>query len=93
MSLPIKVICINNGNKPIEIPINKWLEQGEVYTLIDVQHLLSSNSLGFILEEITLDDSCFPYYYFNPNRFEPINQSDLDSLDAELDEILYPKLA
>jgi hypothetical protein len=93
MSLPMKIMCINDKNRPQEIPANKWLVNGEVYTLIGVQPLLSSNSMGFELAEIQLGEECFPYHYFNPDRFVPVEETELDALEAELDEILYPKLA
>jgi hypothetical protein len=93
MSLPMKIMCINDKNRPQEIPANKWVVNGEVYTLIGVQPLLSSNSMGFELAEIQLGEECFPYHYFNPDRFVPVEETELDALEAELDEILYPKLA
>ena len=93
MSLPMKIMCVNDKNRPQEIPANKWVVNGEVYTLIAVQPLLSSNSMGFELAEIQLGEDCFPYHYFNPDRFVPIEETELDALEAELDEILYPKLA
>jgi hypothetical protein len=93
MSLPMKIMCVNDKNRPQEIPANKWVVNGEVNTLIAVQPLLSSNSMGFELAEIQLGEDCFPYHYFNPDRFVPIEETELDALEAELDEILYPKLA
>ena len=93
MSLPMKIMCVNDKNKPQEIPQDKWVKNGEVYTLIGVQPLLSSNSMGFELAEIKLGEECFPYHYFNPERFIPVEEAELDALEAELDEILYPKLA
>jgi hypothetical protein len=93
MSLPMKIMCINDKNKPAEIPANKWVVSGEIYTIIGVQPLLSSNSMGFELAEIKLGEECFPYHYFNPERFIPIEQSEIDAIDAEIDEILNPKLA
>ena len=89
----MRIMCINDKNRPQEIPANKWVVNGEVYTLIAVQPLLSSNSMGFELAEIQLGEDCFPYHYFNPERFVPVEQAELDALEAELDEILYPKLA
>jgi hypothetical protein len=73
MSLPMKILCINDANKPAEIPASKWVKKDQVYTLIEVQNLLSSQSFGFVLAEINLDESCFPYHYFNPDRFVPID--------------------
>jgi hypothetical protein len=89
----MKIMCINDKNRPQEIPVEKWVTNGEVYTLIGVQPLLSSNSMGFELAELPLGDECFPYHYFNPERFIPVEETELDALEAELDEILYPKLA
>jgi hypothetical protein len=91
--LPMKIMCVNDKNRPQEIPIEKWLESGKVYTLIAVQHLLSSGSIGFELDEITLDEACFPYHYFNPERFVPIDEGELEAVMNELDEILNPYLA
>lgn len=91
--LPMKLVCTNDKNKPAEIPQDKWIKEGEFYTLIGVQPLLSSQSLGFELAEITLDESCFPYHYFNPNRFEPVDAQELQALENEVDEILNPVVA
>ena len=63
------VICINDSNKPKEIPANKWIKKGNKYTVIDVQHLDTKQELGFKLGEIDLDESCFPYHYFSSHRF------------------------
>jgi hypothetical protein len=49
--------------------------------------------MGFELAEIKLGEECFPYHYFNPDRFIPVEEAELNALEAELDEILYPKLA
>ena len=93
MSLPMKIMCINDKKKPAEIPQEKWIKEGEVYTLIGVQQLLSSQSLGFELAEIKLDESCFPYHYFNPDRFVPVEHSEFDDMEAQIDEILNPVIA
>ena len=92
MSLPMKIMCVNDANQPKEIPLGKRVKAGETYTLVGVQFLLSSNSMGFELDEIKLDETCFPYHYFNPDRFVPIDEKEMEEIDAELDEILNPKL-
>jgi len=91
--LPMKIICVNDKNYPKEIPVEKRAVYGEIYTLIDAQHLLSSQSLGFVILELPLDESCFPYHYHNPNRFEPYDEKAMMSLDAELHEILNSPVA
>ena len=90
--LPMKIICVNDKNYPKEIPIEKRAKQGNTYTLIGAQFLLSSQSIGFEILELPLDDTCFPYHYHNPSRFEPYNEKDMSSLDAELNEILNSPL-
>ena len=91
--LPMKIMCINDKNKPAEIPQEKWVQAGSIYTLIEAQPLLSSNSLGFVLAEITLGEDCFPYHYFNPNRFVPVDEQEIEAIEAEIDEILNPVIA
>jgi hypothetical protein len=93
MSLPMKIMCVDDKNQPQEIPLEKRVVSGEIYTLIGVQHLLSSNSMGFELAEIKLGEESFPYHYFNPERFVPIDEQEMQEVEAELDEILNPKLA
>lgn len=72
----MKVICVNSENKPKQIPIEKWIKTGEQYTVIGVTRLnIQKNKLGFVLAEIDLDDSCFPYHYFDSERFAVLDPS------------------
>jgi hypothetical protein len=72
----MKVICVNSENKPKQIPIEKWIKTGEQYTVIGVTRLnIQKNKLGFVLAEIDLDDSCFPYHYFDSERFSILDSS------------------
>jgi hypothetical protein len=92
MSLPMKILCINDDNRPKEIPVEKWIVKDMVYTLIGVQNLLSSHSFGFELDEITLDETCFPYHYFNPDRFVPLDAI-MQDMEHQIDEIINPTIA
>ena len=66
----IKVICINDKDKPAEIPQEKWIKKGEMYTVIHISVHLNQNRIqGATLAEITLDESCAPYEAFRLNRF------------------------
>lgn len=65
----LKCICINDKNKPNEIPDSHWIEEGEEYTILFARFLLPQRVLGFQLNEIMLDESCAPYEYFVANRF------------------------
>jgi hypothetical protein len=65
----IKCICINNKNKPDEIPESKWVKKGEEYTVIFTIMVMPQRELGLQLDEIDLDESCMPYEYFLATRF------------------------
>ena len=66
----IKCICINDKKKPREIPFNKWIKKGYIYTVIYVQHTLNAESpYGVTLSEIELTQSENPYDSFGSNRF------------------------
>ena len=68
----MKVICIDDTNRPVDIPESKWVKKDEVYTIVKVVKLnLQKNTLGVELDEIDLK-GCFPYEYFLANRFAPI---------------------
>ena len=65
----VECICINDKNKPDEIPINKWVKKGDAYTVIYTVVVLPQKQLAFHLAEIELDESCSPYEYFLASRF------------------------
>lgn len=88
----MKVICINDSNRPSKIAEKHWIKKGQTYTVIKVVRLaLQENKLGLVLKEIKLDKSCFPYEFFDSDRFitaeeiikktELKKEADLDSLD------------
>jgi len=67
--LNFKVVCINDSDKPEDIPSSKWVKKDQIYTVIEVSKMrMQGNLLGYKLAEIDLD-SCFPYQYFAANRF------------------------
>lgn len=66
----MQVICINDSNRPSRIPIEKWVKKGEEYTVeYAVSLSLQVGKVGYKLKEIELDHSCFPYEYFDSERF------------------------
>lgn len=77
--LSVECICINNKNKPKEIPSNKWLTKGNKYTVIYTVVVLPQRQLAFHLEEIELTEKELPYEYFLANRFA-FTQDNLDKL-------------
>lgn len=63
-----KVICIDDSNRPNEVPSTRWIKKGEKYTIRSVCKMLQQNIYGCRLEEINNDD-LFPYSYFALYRF------------------------
>ena len=85
----MKVICINDSDRPNEIPTSKWIIKDKIYTIDKVMRMrMQNNLLGFSLKEIDLS-GCFPYLYFSANRFAPvitISDKDLSALLEEAKE-------
>jgi len=68
----LKVICINDKNKPSKIPYSEWIVEGSVYTVRKVFNMaLMNNQVGFELEEVSLSPESFPYEYYSASRFKP----------------------
>jgi hypothetical protein len=74
----IKLLCIDDTNKPEDIPFTHWVEEDKLYTLKDVARLtMQGNTLGVQIEEINLISLCLQYEYFSLTRFA-IKQEDLE---------------
>ena len=69
------VECINDSNRPKQVPVEKWIVKGNIYTVIATTHMnLQRNKIGLKLQEIELDQSCFPYEYFDADRFRIVSE-------------------
>ena len=81
----MQVTCINDLNRPKQIPETKWVKKGEVYTVLYASTMsIQVNKLGFKLKEIDLDASCFPYEYFDADRFAPLEASKAKVVEEEI---------
>jgi hypothetical protein len=86
--LNFKVVCINDSDKPEDIPSSKWVKKDQIYTVIEVSKMrMQGNKLGFKLAEINLD-SCFPYQYFASSRFMPLLRIKDMSIEETLERLL-----
>lgn len=92
----LKVICIDDKNRPNEVPTNRWVKEGETYHIIEVAKLNAQGGImGCKLAEINNDD-LVPYQFFRLERFAvPMTQEDeeaiLEQIDiSELEEVLQP---
>lgn len=90
----IQVICINAKDRPNEVPVTRWIKEGETYHIIQIDKLTAQGGIfGCKLAEIDNDDLA-PYQYFRLDRFavplllenedEILNQIGI----SELEEIL-----
>jgi len=70
----MKVICINSSNKPVKVPIEQWVKEGETYTIIKLVTMgLQDGRHGVLLKEVQMSADCFPYEYYDADRFVPLD--------------------
>lgn len=62
-------ICIDDKNRPKEIPESKWVKEGEKYNIIYTVTVLPQRVVGVHLAEIDLTEDEKPYEYFLLSRF------------------------
>lgn len=86
----MRVICINDSQKPKEIPEEKWIKFGDKYTVDKLMRLTNPKSpsrgmLGVTLKEKDLT-GCDPYKYYGLHRFKPLDSDEelLDVLEREM---------
>ena len=83
---PLRVICIDASDKPEEIPEDLWVKQDEIYTVKEVAKLaVQGHKIGYKFEEIELNDSCFPYEFYDADRFMFL--LDISTLNRILEDI------
>ena len=70
----MKVICIDSSRKPVKIPVEQWIKEGEPYTVIKVVQMgIQDGKYGFLLKEVQMSADCFPYEYYDADRFIPLD--------------------
>lgn len=83
--MKIKVLCINDENKPAEIPQEKWLVKGKEYHIQHVFNQLQQKGMkGVEVTEIDISN-CLPYNCFDIQRFafRPVDLPKLELLIKE----------
>jgi len=88
----MKAICIDSSNKPAKIPIEQWIKEGETYTIIKVIKMgLQDGRYGVLLKEVQISADCFPYEYYDADRFIPLDTRVLN-MEEEKKEVLEADL-
>lgn len=66
----IKVICIDDSNRPPDFPIKDWIKKNQEYTVKHIYKMVLQNmELGISLFEINLNETHLPYNCFRLKRF------------------------
>lgn len=93
-----RCICINDKDKPNEVPSSKWVIKDNIYHITEISnHPLQGGIHGCKLQEVNLN-GCSPIEYYKLSRFA-IFEDDLDKFlellkactelnDIDIDEII-----
>jgi hypothetical protein len=72
--MQMKAVCIDASNKPSKVPVEQWIKEGEAYTIIKVVKMgLQDGKYGVLLKEVQMSEDCFPYEYYDLDRFLPLD--------------------
>jgi hypothetical protein len=85
MSNSVECICVDDNDKPKQIPENKWPKRGKRYNIYYTVQCLPQRQIGVLLEEIELTDKEYPYQYFLAKRFG-FTRENFDKLNALIKE-------
>lgn len=69
--MKVSCICIDDKNRPKEIPAKMWIMEGVEYTITHVYFVKNPNQYGIqgvLLEEVQIKD-CSPYESYRLSRF------------------------
>lgn len=80
-----KVVCIDDRNRPSDVPVSLWVKKGSRYTVIGVVRMMRQGVYGFVLKEIDIS-GCFPYKNFSSHRFA--DAEGVDALQHRAEELL-----
>lgn len=73
----VRAVCVNDADKPNEIPLSKWVVKEEIYHIIEISnHPLQGGIHGCKLQEVNLN-GCEPFEYYKLDRFA-IFEEDLE---------------
>jgi len=82
----MKLVCINDSNKPDKIPLEDWPKKNSFYTPIKIVRMgIQKDKYGVLLKEINLKPSAFTYEYYDLARFSPHDEE--DNILKELEEL------
>ncbi len=78
----MRVRCINDSNKPSDIPDSKWIIKDLIYTVVDEFKALPEEVDTYILSEIDLEGTA--YGGFSADRFDIDITDELAIINLEI---------
>lgn len=88
----IPCICINDKDRPSEIPISKWITKDKEYTIIEFIIMnMQNRTIGVKLAEVNIDD-CFPYICYSANRFGIVLDAYAEEANEAVKQLLEESL-
>lgn len=79
MSRAIRCVCIDDSNRPVEVPANKWPKEGQEYHITHIFLMMQQGKIqGCELAEFDIS-MCVPFNCYRLNRFA-IHKDDLEKL-------------
>ena len=87
MEIPFRAMCINDADRPGDIPTSQWLKVNRLYTVVEMKKLLiQGGKIGFKLAEINLN-GCAPYEFYLSDRFALVFDQKIIA-ELELNQLL-----
>jgi hypothetical protein len=84
-----EVMCINADNRPKRVSPYEWIEEGKMYTVIEVSKMgLQAGRFGYKLKEVQLSDQSFPYEFYDADRFVPVIPLKLALKEEKVEELV-----
>jgi hypothetical protein len=74
----IKLVCINDKDKPECVSVENWLHSGEIYTCRKIHE----KTKGYILDELDISKYCQGLIGFNKRRFRLATSSEVQADSA-----------
>lgn len=65
----IPAVCVDATNRPEEIPMGKWIQQGFTYHITHIYYHPLQGIQGCVLHEVKLSHELYGYDSFRLNRF------------------------
>ena len=83
----MRVLCINDADKPVKIPNSEWIKKGTIYTVTNTAPMgLQPDKIGYKLKEVQLSMSSFPYEYYSAERFVVVTDEVLEEHEVYSNE-------